>query len=208
MEKLISTRSEHKIIVGDFNLTLNCELDRENTYCNNNKARDQIENMMDQYQLRDIWRVQNEEKREFSWMKKSQYPIKASRIDFALVSGGLDQSIEMSMYVSSVFTDHRAFYMVVNMRKCERGVGYWKLNNSLLQDKKFLDCINEEIELTIQSSQGREPLGRWELVKKRVKDAAIRFSKSKVSEDNHVIAQLSEKVNEYEARLPLTREEN
>ena len=70
IEQELMKRSEHKIIVGDFNLTLDVELDRENTYCNNNKAKEQVENIMDQFSLVDIWRIRNEDKKEFSWIKR------------------------------------------------------------------------------------------------------------------------------------------
>ena len=56
-------RQENKIIVGDFNLTLDLDLDRENTYCNNNKAKEEVEGIMDEFMLLDIWRVRNAEKK-------------------------------------------------------------------------------------------------------------------------------------------------
>ena len=39
---------------------------------------------MDEFNLRDVWRVQHWEKKEYSWRKKGSYPQKASRIDYAL----------------------------------------------------------------------------------------------------------------------------
>ena len=127
IQKELRNRSEHKLIIGDFNLALDLEMDRENTYNNNNKARDEVCNLCDKFFMKDIWRVQNETRREFSWMKKGSYPIKASRIDLALVSGGIDQRVEMVQYLSSVFTDHRAIYLVIQLEPSERGRGYWKL---------------------------------------------------------------------------------
>ena len=81
----------------------------------------------------------------FSWRKKNSWPIKASRIDFALVSGGLDQKVKITQYVTSVFTDHRAFYMCVVTEPFQRGIGYWKFNSSLLRNKNFIKVMNDEI---------------------------------------------------------------
>ena len=39
LQALLIGRSEHKIIIGDFNLTLDVEKDRLNTYANNNNAK-------------------------------------------------------------------------------------------------------------------------------------------------------------------------
>ena len=126
LTELLKSRQEHKIIIGDFNLTLDVDMDRLNTYCNNNNAKEEVINMMDQFYLKDVWRVRNLEKREYSWTKKSQGERKASRIDNTLISGGLDQYASMIMYISSIMTDHRAIYIVLDLAQTERGTGYWK----------------------------------------------------------------------------------
>ena len=201
--KELKERQEHKIIIGDFNLVLDVELDRANTYNNNSKAKREVENIMEEYMMVDLWRLRNPEKKEYSWKKKGSYPSKASRIDMALVSKGIDQKVEMIDYFSSVFTDHRAVYMVVDLKPFERGKGYWKLNASLLQDKEYIDMINKELEKSITSSIEKSAIERWEICKERIQKATKRYSKQKVSETSIIIAQLSEKVDHYESRLPL-----
>ena len=208
LTRLLTTRKEHKIIIGDFNLVLDVELDRENTYCNNNRALSELENMMKEYRLRDVWRVQNGDKREFSWKRKNSFPNKASRIDFALVSGGLDQFIKNPLYLASIKTDHRAFYMVVDTEPFSRGTGYWKLNTTLLQKVEFVELINKELDSCIKASCDKKPTQRWEILKSRVKKVAIDFSKHQASDEKIIISQLSEKVCDYESRLPLDREES
>ena len=83
---MLRERSEHKILIGDFNLTLDVDLDRYNTYCNNNRSKEELENLIEQFQLIDVWRSRNPDKREYSWMKNTMAESKASRIDFALAS--------------------------------------------------------------------------------------------------------------------------
>ena len=205
--KLIAERSEHKIIVGDFNLVLDVELDRCNTYCNNNRAKEELENLSEEYSLRDIWRLQNENKREFSWIKRNSYPTKASRIDYAMVSGGMDQMVKTTQYITSYQTDHRAFYMCIDLINYDRGIGYWKFNNELLNNKGYVIMIQTEISKTIECCIGKDVLDSWEILKYRIKQATISFAKGKSSEDKIVIGQLSEKVDDYESRLPLTQEE-
>ena len=204
--KKLRTRSEHKIVIGDFNLTLDPDLDRKNTYCNNNRAKYEVEQMMDEFSLKDIWRIQNGDKREYSWIRIAE-TVKASRIDLALVSGGLDQKTKAVTYVHSIKTDHRAIYIVVDLSYTERGNGYWKMNTTLLRNKKFLQKMNQELNLTTQLITGKEPCNAWEIIKKRIKKCTIEFAKNSFSESKLVIAQLSEKVNEYEANFPLTKED-
>ena len=95
----LKERGENKIIIGDFNLTLDIERDRKNTYCNNNKAKEEIEDIMEEYILKDTWRIQNPDKREYSWFKTGEI-TKASRLDFALISAGIDQKVKSSKFVS------------------------------------------------------------------------------------------------------------
>ena len=82
--------------------------------------------MMEEFYLRDSWRMLNQDSKEYSWFKGLGSEGKASRIDFALISRGLDQQLELIQYISSVKTDHRAVYMVINFNEFERGSGYWK----------------------------------------------------------------------------------
>ena len=156
IQHVLKDRSEHKIVVGDFNVVLDVEVDRMNTYHNNNKVKEEIENLCDEYYLMDVWRVQHGDKREYSWFKKGEIQ-KASRIDFALVSAGLDQSIKIIEYISSIKTDHRAIYMVVDTKSFDRGNGFWKLNTSLLTEIEYLKAIEEEILTTISLIENKKP---------------------------------------------------
>ena len=208
----LRNRQENKVIVGDFNLTLTIDIDRENTYNNNTKARDKIEEIMEEFYLKDIWRIRNQEKKEFSWSRKCYNQgsscRKASRIDFALVSGGIDQNVEQTLYISSLMTDHRAIYLVIQLEEGDRGVGYCKFNNTHLTDKKFLKIMNQEIDQSYNASCDKDPVTRWEIIKDRIKKTAITFARNKTSENKLVIEQLSEKVNEYEASFPLPEAED
>ena len=210
LAELLRLRHENKIIIGDFNLTMDVDIDRKNTYCNNNLARDEILNLMDEFSLRETWRERNEQKREYSWIKKivTGEERKASRIDFTLVSAGLDQKIKEILYLSSIMTDHRAIYAVVEMLDDDRGSGYWKMNTMLLQNKAFLDFMNSEITKCLDSTVEKNPLQRWEYIKSSIKKATGDFSRNKAQIDKIIIANLSEKVNEYESNLPLNVDED
>ena len=207
----LELRHEHKIIIGDFNLVLDNELDRLNTYHNNNSARDELENMIQQYCLKDVWRIRNEGKKEYSWIKRHfsrNEELKASRIDFALVSAGLDQKAEAITYLANIKSDHRAMYIYFELQASERGTGYWKFNNSLLHDKEFILEMNQEISKTLQSVNTKSYREQFEILKTRIKKKAIDYSRKKSSEEQTIIANLSEKIVEYESNLPLTEEQD
>ena len=205
LETIMKERSENKIIIGDFNLTLNVDNDRCQTYHNNQKAKEKLEDIMDQFCLKDVWRCQHPTERQYSWFKRGDIQ-KASRIDFMLITAGLDQKAKNVEYIPGYQTDHRALYAVIDMMYTERGSGYWKFNNRLLQDQEYLKLINHEIDETMKN-QKSTPLETWEWIKKRIKDKTVQYSKQKVSEDKLVIAQLTEKVNDLEIKFPLSEQE-
>ena len=204
---LIRERSEHKVIIGDFNVTLDVEYDRSNTYHNNEKARDEVINCIEEYNLREIWRERNPEKREYSWHKAGNLQ-KASRIDYALISSGLDQKVKNCQYVSSVMTDHRAFLIVIDVAPYPRGSGYWKFNNMLLQDREFVKTMNDQIQKTIEQNQNFTAKQKSEKLKSQIKKFSTQYSRNKIKDDEIIIAQLNEKVDEMFQRGPLNRQES
>ena len=98
--------------------------------------------------------------------------------------------------------------MVLELEQTERGTGYWKFNNTLLQKKEFVEQMNQEIESTLQASSQNSSMETWEILKNRIRKTAKSFAKKNSSTDKLIIAQLSEKINDYESRLPLTQEED
>ena len=97
---------------------------------------------------------------------------------------------------------------MVETKNSERGRGYWKMNVSLLQEQKFIDGINQEIQICSESMSQKNPVEKWEILKTRIKKFAVKYSRDRKSENALIIGYLSETVNEYESRMPLTKEED
>ena len=68
-------REENKVIIGDFNVAMDVELDRLNTYHNNERARREIDNLIEEFNLKDIWRIRNPKQQNLLMDKiiKEQY---------------------------------------------------------------------------------------------------------------------------------------
>ena len=205
LSEMLGKRNERKVILGDFNLVLDVELDRKNTYQNNSRAKEEVLNIMDQFSLVDIWRQRAGDKREFSWFKGTD---KASRIDFALVSAGLDQKVENCMYLYAPKTDHRAMILVVDVNRIERGTGYWKLNVMLLTDIEYVNFMNCKISETLESSANLNAIEQWENLKKAIRKYSQGYSRQKAQESKIIESQLREKVNEFQLAFPLNQREN
>ena len=77
--------------------------------------------------------------------------------------------------------------MQIQIVENKRGIGYWKLNISLLNEEKYISEIKEIIKNTI--IQYKEKIGKgrtWELIKIKVKEFSVSYcqSRSKRTETN------------------------
>ena len=106
-------------------------------------------------------RVRNPDTVLFTW--RSFTPFKQRRLDLFLISDSLHENIELVEIIPSVQSDHS----VVKIKLCSskenaRGPSHWKCNNSLVNDRQFVDLLRAEIpryKLKPQLSM------RWEFVK-------------------------------------------
>ena len=62
---------------------------------------------------------------------------KASRIDFILISRGLDDKVENIMHAPSTLTDHSSIFIHLSTDMNKRGVGYWKLSTVHLNKAEY-----------------------------------------------------------------------
>ena len=200
VERICENTDENKIIIGDFNLVLNPNVDHIGSIAYKHKSINIIEELIENYLLEDIWKLRNGDARTFSWFR-SKPKLQASRIDFALVSKGLCDLCENTGYLTGIRTDHLAFYVFINMTKNDRGPGYWKLNVNHIQRESYLQIINKTIDEVLLSSRKMDPAKLWEYLKYCLRKVSQDFSKNCASDRALIISQLSEKVTKMELNL-------
>ena len=146
LELCAKMESSFFILVGDWNLLLDIKMDSHNYInINNPKARQCVLDMIHVLGLKDEWRARNPSKLRYTWRRKN--PIKMARLDFFLISEELTNFVDSCKILPGYRSDHSiitiSFKFVCNIR----GRGYWKLNNSLLQEEDYKDivkdCINK-----------------------------------------------------------------
>ena len=192
--KISEDMCEQRVIIGDFNVVMDPELDRLNSTFNKQKSQEILQVMCDELMLCDIWRVRNTEKRQFSWFRREKTKTIASRIDFALVPLALAQKVENVMYIPGFRTDHSAYFLCINITGFERGRGYWKMNTRHLRDCDYIEIMNRTLDKKIAATSKMGRAERWEYIKKQVAKTSQEFAKNKASDINLIIAQLSEKI--------------
>jgi exonuclease III len=143
IENLYTT--QYIIIGGDFNLIMDKELDSMNyKNMNNPKAREELLSLMDGLNLVDVFRINNPELKRFTWRRKN--PIKQARLDFFLMSESLLPMSPSIRHENSYRSDHSPVVTYIKINELKKGKGFWKLNNSLLTDKVYVDLIKQKIQ--------------------------------------------------------------
>lgn len=196
---------------GDFNCFFDLDLE---TSEGNPKLKigaiEKIQAIQLELDLCDIWRVRNPVAKRFTWRGNAQG--KASnktqtlyrRLDYFFISDELQPFVDNAGIIPAPATDHSAIFIKIKkFQEGKRGPSFWKLNNTLLNDPKYIEAVNsgiinlqsEFIEQGITSAQAK-----WELIKYEVRKISITFSKSKAKKFRLEYKDLESKIIKIEER--------
>ena len=209
IQKLINETDDeknHKIMLGrDFNITFDQKLDCLSGNPIRKSSLKAVEDIMLEHNLIDIWRVRNPECKRFTWRQKC--PLIQRRLDYWLISNALQDDIENADIVTSIKTDHSAIALEINsLAEQERGPSFWKFNNSLLTDTKYVDLITDNIPIWLEEAQEvSDVIVKWDWLKYRIRYNTINYSKKIARKRRgrlHELEQRLEKDEERCATLP------
>ena len=190
--------SNNIIVTGDFNCVLNNDMDITSGEKHSFSVVDKFNAVLAENDLIDTWRMFNPDKKEYTWSK--QNPFVARRIDFILSTEEIfDRTIDCNI-VSVPFTDHRGYAMVVKMSEIIRGIGYWKFNNSLLKDVDFVTEMNNMLD-DFKNEYGYNNQTQWELIKLKIKQLSLEYSKLKNLEKKNTAKRLQTELNDVDKLL-------
>ena len=124
---------------------------------------------MNLYNLFDIWHNLNPETIRFTWRNKS---LKIQcRLDFFLISKDLGDLAISCEILNAPETDHSAIFLHLKSDelKQDKGPGFWKFNNSLLEDFRYVNKLRENIYEYREKHINVEDLGlKWDLIKMEI----------------------------------------
>ena len=103
---------------------------------------------------------------------------------YFLISEQLQDQIDQVDILPSIQSDHSTLKLkVCGTTRSSKGPSYWKLNNSLLQDKVFTEVLKTEIPKFFQESEElRNPVMRWEYLKYKVREFSKQYAVDKAKE--------------------------
>ena len=146
---IVDFRCANVIVAGDWNIVLDPSLDYDNyKNVNNVKAQEAVLQLMDSLSLCDVWREMNPDCRRFTWRRSR--PFQQSRLDFFLITDSVVEKVLDADIIYGYRTDHSCVSLKIGfgVNNIKRNT-FWKLNASLLRDKKYLSEINDIIDEVI-----------------------------------------------------------
>ena len=199
LENRLQEYSEETITIGgDFNCTLS-ELDKKGGNPNSRKLPvvREIDKLCNLYDLNDIWCQRNPNETQFTWRNKS-FKIQC-RLDYFLISKKLNDLTDKCKILYAPETDHSAILLHIKSveLKQEKGPGFWKFNQSLLQDEAYVSKLHTELEWFKQKYIDIDDQSlRWDLIKMEIRGFTVKYSKNKARKRKSTETFLRNQIND------------
>lgn len=190
------------IIGGDLNILMNSSLDRSggNPVYNIN-VMDKVNEIIDTFDLIDIWRVCNPFLRQYTWRQNK--PLIQSRLDYWLISDSMQDLVNSVKIKPAIKTDHSAIFLHLDKSNdSPHGPSYWKFNDSLCNDQDYYNLIEDNYPKWLEKYNTMDDYRiLWELIKFELRSITQNYSKKKARDRNKTGKVLENKVNMAEAYM-------
>jgi len=189
-----ATPNDNRIIGGDFNLVLNLDLDKKGgNRVTHSQSQLILQSYMEETELVDIFRKIHGNKKLYTWFRKKPNLI-ACRLDFFLVSCGMAHMVTQTGALAAYLSDHSRIFMKLKLSSDVRGPGFWKLNNTHLEDADYRDKIKKCIQDTLTINRDAPTLLLWETLKCAIRGESIKHGANKKRERNIRISDIENQI--------------
>ena len=151
-----------------------------------------VEDMIIEHDLVDIWRIHNPTDTRFTWHKKSL--LIQRHLDYWLISNDLQEDVKSVEIITAIRLDHSAITLSVNgLEENERGPSFWKFNSTLINDQEYCDLLRLEYKNWLEGfKEVNDKRVLWDLVKYKIRQRTIIYSKAKARKKREKVKQLEE----------------
>lgn len=127
-----------------------------------------------------------------------------SRLDYMFVSQDLALKVDTIDIKTKYMLDHSRLEMKIDFSKHKAGKSYWKFNNKHLQDRKFLQEMNELILgflYEVKNENLKNPDSQWIELKDKITAYAKLFSQQKAKEKSQFIEKMEMRILNLDQKL-------
>ena len=95
---------------------------------------------------------------------------------YGILCENLSNSVVSIEHKLGYKSDHSLVLLKIDVTQHTRGLGYFKLNNSLLLDNEYQEQIKKNINEIVAFNTEANPNTLWELIKETVRNETIKFA--------------------------------
>ena len=182
-------------VAGD----LNCNLDE-----NKDKSCKILKEVLNYNEIKDVFKNKHENDSGYTYIHPTDLNNR-SRIDYIFTSINALKHIKLCEVLCCPTPDHKAVTISYSSTHNQHGKGYWKLNNSVLEEIDYKNIVKQEIQKTktdyrhLLSSQEL-----FELIKIRVKERTIRYCTRRNQINKSKISFLEKQINSLDRQINVT----
>ena len=203
LNNIIIDKSEltNLIVGGDWNCTLTKKDKRGGAPWKPSQFSQLLLVTMEIFDLVDIQRVRHPNLKVYSYVSKA-LNIK-SRLDFFLIAKNLSKHVKNTGIKTSIAPDHKTVSLCLSWPdNSPRGPGFWKFNNTLLEDDNYLFKIRELLpRLRKKYDYLEDKRLVWELIKMEIRENTISFTKRKAKAAFKREMEISKRLDELDHKM-------
>lgn len=209
MKKYLKS-TDNILLGGDFNVILNYTLDRKGGNLVQSHQYKQVISTLQlinsEFELIDIWRTKNPTTKRFTWRRKHPTAC-SSRLDYWFVSLRLADNVDSTDIVPSYISDHSAVSIdLKSLTSFKPGRGYWKLNNSYLDECDYIRGISEGLLEWVNISLP-DARSKWEYIKYKIREFSSVYGKRRIKQRKEHETELYKKLHKKEEQYDATVDE-
>ena len=202
LKQVIESEMDNKILGGDLNIIMDEELDKKSLGKGKkvrSKAASLVNNFMSENEWIDIWHLKHPESFQYTW--KRNKPITMSRLDYFLIPQfNIGNTVDCRI-IPGIDSDHSFVILEFEFIELVKGRGFWKMNNSLLQNSEYLNEVNELLDMASYRYDNLTPSLHWEMIKMDIREHAIFFGKKQATKTKLRTNELKRKLYTQEKKL-------
>ena len=190
------------VIMGDANTVMSNELDIIAGRPHSVEDVNSLNKIVNSLSLTDVWRVFHEREKAFTWCRNN--PFIARRLDYCFVCKQILQLSVNCEIVAVPNTDHKAVTIEISDTQFVRGPGYWRFNNSHLNDTSFTTQMKELLNQTVHelaTNTQENAVERWEMCKVQIREFCNEYGKLKAYTKKNNLLDLQIRLKNIEQNL-------
>ena len=207
VENYVSSEICNLIIAGDMNTVGNNELDNLFGSAHAKSVTIAFNLMIEKLGLIDVWRMHHPNEKGFTWSRHGSHTTCARRLDYVLVNESLHMKSQSSAIIPYSKSDHCIVNINIEINQQKRGPGFWKMNNSLLQNKDYVDFIkgvmkdikNNDVDLDAQTL--------WDFCKNEIKHKTIDYACKQANNPRNQKENLREELKVLHKKISIEQKE-